>query len=60
MLDYVEHDQESELVTQSEDKMAVMKYLLTQYNLKAGLSHFGEKWVAAAEGELTQIHVMDT
>ena len=40
--------------------MAVIKYLLTQYNLKAGLSHFGEKVIAAAKGELTQIHVMDT
>ena len=41
MLNDVEHDQESELLTQLEDKMAVMKYLLTQYNLKAGLRHFG-------------------
>ena len=40
--------------------MAVMKYLLTQYNLKAGLKHFGEKGIAAAKGELTQLHVMDT
>ena len=50
MLNDVEHDQESELLTQSEEKMAVMKYLLTQYNLKAGLRHFGEKGIAAAEG----------
>ena len=40
--------------------MAVIKYLLTKYNLKASLRHFGEKGVAAAEGKLTQIHVMDT
>ena len=40
--------------------MDVMKYLLTQYNLKAGLKHFGEKQIAAAKGELTQLHVMDT
>ena len=40
--------------------MAVMKYLLTQYNLKAGFKHFGEKGIAAAKGELTQLHVMDT
>ena len=40
--------------------MAVMKYLLTQYNLKAGLKHFGEKGIAAAKGELTQLRVMDT
>ena len=40
--------------------MAVIKYLLTQYNLKAGLKHFGEKGIASAKGELTQLHVMDT
>ena len=40
--------------------MAVMKYLLTQYNLKEGLKHFGEKGIAAAKGELTQLHVMNT
>ena len=60
MLDDVEHDQDSELVTQLEGEMAVIKYLLTQYNQKAGLRHFGEKGVAAAEGKLTQLHVMDT
>ena len=54
----MEHYQDSELVTQSKDEMAVMKYLLTQYNLKAGLKHFGEKGIAAAKGELTQLHVM--
>ena len=37
-----------------------MKYLLTQYNLEAGLKQFGEKVIASAKGELTQIHVMDT
>ena len=41
MLSNVEHEQDSELITQSEDEMAVMKYLLTQYNLKACLKHFG-------------------
>ena len=60
MLNDVEYDQDSELVTQSEDEMAVMKYLLTKYNLKTGLRHFGEKRIAAAKGELTQLHVMDT
>ena len=49
----MEHDQESELVNQSEDKMAVTKYVLTQYNLKAGLRHFREKMIAAAKGKLT-------
>ena len=60
MLNDVEYDQDSELVTQSEDEMALMKYLLTQYNLKTGLRHFGEKGIAAAKGELTQLHVMET
>ena len=40
MLNDLEHDQDSELVTQSEDEMAVMKYVLIQYNQKAGLMHF--------------------
>ena len=56
----MEHDQDSELVTQSENEMAVMKYLLTQYNLKAGLRNFGEKGIAAAKGKFTELHVMDT
>ena len=60
MLNDVEHEQDSELITQSEDVMAVMEYLLTQYNLKAGLKHFGGKGIAAVKGELTQLHVMDT
>ena len=60
MINDVEHKQDLELITQSEDEMAVMKYLLTQYNLKAGLKHFVEKGIAAAKGELTQLHVMDT
>ena len=60
MLNDLEHYQDSELVTHLEDEMAVMKNLLTQYNLKAGLKHFGEKGIADAKGELTQIHVMDT
>ena len=60
MLNDVGNDQDSELVTQLEDEMSVIKYLLTQYNLKARLRHFGEKGVAAAKGEPTQLHVMDT
>ena len=40
MVNDVEHNQESELVTQSEEEMDVMKYLLTQYNLKESLKHF--------------------
>ena len=50
MLNDVEHEQDSELITQYEYEMAVMKYLLTKYNLKAGLKQFGEKGIAAAKG----------
>ena len=50
MLNDFEHDQESELVTQSEDEMAVMKYLLTQYNLKTGLRKFVEKRDCGCQG----------
>ena len=60
MVNDVENEQDSELITQSEDEMAVMKYFLTKYNLKAGLKHFGEKGIAAAKGDLNQLHVMDT
>ena len=60
ILNDVEHEQDSELITQSEDEMAVMKYLLTQYTPKAGLKHFREKGIADAKGELTQLHVIDT
>ena len=60
MLNDVEHDQDSELVTQLEDEMDVMKYLLTQYNLEAGLRHFKEKGIASAKGNLTQLHVIET
>ena len=34
MLNDVEHEQDSELITQSEDEMYVMKYLLTKYQGK--------------------------
>ena len=60
MLNDVEHEKDSELINQSEDEMAVMKYLLTQYNVKAGLKNFGKKGIADAKGELTQIHVTNT
>ena len=56
----MEHDQDSELVTQLEEEMAVMKFIFTQYNLKASLRHFGEKVIADAKGKITQLHVMDT
>ena len=60
MINDVEHEQDSDLLTQSEDKMAVIEYLQSQYNLKAVLKHFGEKEIATAKGDLTQLHVMDT
>ena len=60
MLNNVEHNQDSEIINPPEEEMAVMKYLLTQYKPKAGLKHFGEKGIAAAKVEITQLHVMDT
>ena len=58
-IDDVQHPEDAEMIAQSEDEIAVFGYLMTQYNLKAGLREFGEKGKAAAESELTQLHVMD-
>ena len=49
---------DKEMIAQSDDKIAVFAYLMTHYNLKAGLREFGEKGEAAATDELTQLHVM--
>jgi hypothetical protein len=53
-------ESDPEMNSSSEDELAMYGYLLTQYNLKAGLREFGEKGISAAEGELTQLYVMDT
>ena len=55
-----EHTVDPELLTDSEDKIIVWGYLMTQYNLKPGLRKFGEKGAKAAMDELTQLHIMDT
>ena len=60
MMDDVNHQQDPELIAQLEDKMAVYKYLFTQYNLRAGLKRFGQPGVDAAKNKLTQLHVVDT
>jgi hypothetical protein len=59
-IDDTEHTVDPELVTDSEDKMKVWGYLITQYNLKPGLRKFGEKGAKAAVDELTQLQIMDT
>ncbi len=59
-IDNMEHTVDPELLTNSEDKMKVWGYLMTQYNLKPGLRKFGVKGQSAAIDKLTQLHVMDT
>jgi hypothetical protein len=59
-IDNTEHTVDPELLTNSEGKMKVWGYLMTQYNLKPGLRKFGAKGQSAAIDELTQLHVMDT
>ena len=58
--DDTEHTVDPKLLTNSEDKMKVWGYLMTQYNLKPGPRKFGAKGQSAAIDELTQLHVMDT
>ena len=55
-----EHGIDRELTTTEDHEIAVWGYLMTQYNLKAGLQKFGDKGAKAAVMELTQLHVMDT
>jgi hypothetical protein len=59
-IDDTEHAVDPKLLTNSEDKMKVWGYLMTQYNLKPGLRKFGAKGQHAAIDGLTQLHVMDT
>ena len=42
-IDDMKHAIDAELTTESEDKMAVCGYLMTQYNLKPGLRKIGER-----------------
>jgi hypothetical protein len=56
----VMHTIDIDLVAKLEDKLKVLAYLMTQYNLKPGLRKFGAKGATAAVNELTQLHIMDT
>jgi hypothetical protein len=61
MIDEVDHEIDPEMVTNSKDEVKVWGYMMTQYNLKAGLQKFGKKGAsAAAMEELTQLHMMGT
>jgi hypothetical protein len=59
-VDCTQHIADPELMTESEDKMKIWEYLMTQYNLKPGLRKFGEQGGTAARDKLTQLHIMDT
>ena len=60
MVDNATHVNDPELVSSSEEEMMVWGYMMTQYNLKAGLRKFGDKGKMAVMEEMTQLHVMDT
>jgi hypothetical protein len=60
MIDKVDHEIGPEMVTKSKDEVKVWGYMITQYNLKAGLQKFGKKGASAAMEELKQLHIMDT
>ena len=53
------HQVDLELGMTSKHKMAVWRYLMTQYNLKPSLSKFGKCEIKVAAPELTQLHVLD-
>ena len=57
--DNTEHSVNAEMIAQSEDKIAIFGYLMTQYYLKAGMRKFGSRAEDATITELTQLHVMD-
>ncbi len=59
MADNTTHVNDPELVSSSEEEMMVWGYMMTQYNLKAGLRKFGDKAKIAAMEEMTQLHIMD-
>jgi hypothetical protein len=60
MINEVDHEIDPEMVTNSKDEVKVWVYMMTQYNLKAGLQKFGKKGASAAMEELMQLHIMDT
>ena len=57
-IDNAKHIIDKELITESEDKLNVWGYLMTQYNLKPGLQKFSK--AITAVDELMQQHIMDT
>ncbi len=60
MVDDATHVNNPELVSSLEEEMMVWGYMMTQYNLKAGLRKFGDKGKTAAMEEMTQLYIMDT
>ena len=58
-IDDAEHIVDTALMMANADKIAVWGYLMTQYNLKAGLRKFRDKAANVAITEL-HLHVMDT
>ncbi len=60
MVDDGTHVNNPELVSSSEEEIMVWGYMMTQYNLKAGLRKSGDKGKMAAMEEMTQLHIMDT
>jgi hypothetical protein len=60
MVDNTTHVNDPELVSSSEEEMMVWRYMMMQYNLKAGLQKFGDKRKMAAMEEMMQLHIMDT
>ncbi len=59
MINDVDHEIDPEMVTNSKDKVKIWGYMMTQYNLKAGLGKFGKKSTSAAMEEFMQLHIMD-
>jgi hypothetical protein len=59
LVDNATHVNNPELISTSEEEMMVWEYMMTQYNLKAGLRKFGDKGIMAAMEEMTQLHIMD-
>jgi hypothetical protein len=60
MINEVDHEIDHEMVTNSENEVKVWGYMMTQYNLNAGLQKFCKKGASAAMEELRQPHIMDT
>jgi hypothetical protein len=58
-VDDTKHIVDKDLVTESEDKLKVWGYFMTQYNLKPRLQKFGKRGAMAAVDNITQLHIMD-